>query len=86
MVFRPTTEPLPEALIQRSREALQPLAGLNAYDQIEITCRHLIGLLATARTEFEDTEEHQEDFDALCDSVEDWLDVELDRLRFLPRR
>jgi hypothetical protein len=82
MLFRLTTDSLPDRLAQRFRESLQALDGLNGYEQLELACRQAVGILQTARGHFDATQERREDFDALCDDVEDWLHVEIARARF----
>ena len=82
MLFRPLTEALPPSLQESGAESLLALDGLDGYDQLEITCRHVVGLLRSYRSAFTASQERREDFDVLCDSLMDWLETEIAPLRF----
>jgi hypothetical protein len=82
MLFRPLTEALPPSLQESGAESLLALEGLNGYDQLEITCRHVVGLLRSYRAVFTTSQERREDFDVLCEGLMDWLETEIAPLRF----
>ena len=82
MLFRPLIEPLPSSLLEPGAESLLALEGLNGYDQLEITCRHVVGLLRSYRSAFTASQEQREDFDVLCEGLMDWLETEIAPLRF----
>jgi len=50
--------------------------------EMEMACRQAVGILRVARPLFDATQKRHEDFDLLCDSVEEWLRAEIGRLRF----
>ena len=82
MLFRPLTESLPPSLQEPGAESLLALEGLNGYDQLEITCRHVVGLLRSYQSAFTASQERREDFDVLCEALMDWLETEIAPLRF----
>lgn len=82
MLFRPLIEALPPSLQKHGVESLLALEGLNGYDQLEITCRHVVGLLRSYRSAFTASQERREDFDVLCEGLMDWLETEIAPLRF----
>ena len=82
MLFRPMVEPVPPALQEPGLESLMPLEGLNGYDQLEITCRHVVGVLRAYRSAFAGLKERREDFDVLCEGLVEWLEAEIAPLRF----
>jgi hypothetical protein len=82
MLFRPLADPLPPALLEPGLESLTALEGLNGYDQLEITCRHVVGILRAYRSTFVGSQERRADFDVLCDGLVDWLEAEIAPLRF----
>jgi len=77
MLLRPLTHPLPIHLQVRGRESLEPLAGLNAQEQLEVACRNVVGILRAARPRFERNREDREAYDALCNAVEEWFQGEI---------
>ena len=82
MLFRPLIESLPPSLQEPGVESLLALEGLNGYDQLEITCHHVVGLLRSYRSIFTVSQERHEDFDVLCEGLIDWLETEIAPLRF----
>ena len=82
MLSRPLIEPLPPSLQKHGAESLRALEGLNGYDQLEVTCRHVVGLLRSYRSAFTASQERREDFDAVCEGLMDWLETEIAPLRF----
>jgi hypothetical protein len=54
--------------------------------EMEMTCRQAVGILRVARPLFDGTQTRREDFDLLCNSVEEWLRTEIGRLRFARTR
>ena len=82
MLFRPMVEPIPAGLQEPGLESLMALEGLNGYDQLEITCRHVVGVLRAYRSAFAGSRGRGEDFDALCDGLMEWLETEIAPLRF----
>jgi phospholipase D-like protein len=48
MLFRPFAEPVSPALEDPGAEMLAALEGLNGYNQLEISCRHVVGILRAA--------------------------------------
>jgi hypothetical protein len=82
MLFRPFAEPLRPALQGPGAESLTALGGLNGFDQLEITCRHEVGLLRAYQSAFDGSEERREEFDVLCDALMEWLETEIAPLRF----
>jgi hypothetical protein len=75
-------EPVPSALQEPGLESLMALEGLNGYDQLEITCRHVVGVLRAYRSAFAGSRERREDFDGLCDGLVEWLETEIASVRF----
>ena len=45
------------------------LEDLNGCDQLEIACRHVVGVLRAYRSAFAGSQERREDFDGLCDGL-----------------
>jgi hypothetical protein len=82
MLFRPLAEPLPPALHKPGLDSLLALGGLTGYDQLEITCRHMVGILRAYRSTFAGSQERREDFDVLCEGLLDWLETEIAPLSF----
>jgi len=82
MLFAPMTEPVRLTLQEPGLQSLMALEGLNGYDQLEIACRHVVGILRAYRSAFAGSRERREDFDALCDGLLEWLEGEIDTLRF----
>lgn len=82
MLFRPMAEPVPSALQEPGLKSLLALEGLNGYDQLEIICRHVVGVLRVYRSAFAGSRERREDFDVLCDGLVKWLETEIAPLRF----
>jgi hypothetical protein len=75
-------EPVPAGLQEPGLESLMALEGLNGYDQLEITCRHMVGILRAHRSVFAGSQERREDFDVLCDGLVEWLKTEIAPLGF----
>ena len=82
MLFGPMTEPVRPTLQEPGLESLMALEGLNGYDQLEISSRQVVGILRAYRSAFVSSRERRGDFDALCDGLLDWLEAEIDTLRF----
>jgi hypothetical protein len=53
MLLRSLAEPLPLPLQQRGQKNLDVLEGLNAHEQLELTCRAVLGALKAARPRFQ---------------------------------
>ena len=82
MLFRPLAAPLPLSLQQVGVDSLTALEGLTGYDQLEITCRQLVGLLRAYRATFAGSPERREDFNIVCEGLLEWLVEEIAPLRF----
>jgi hypothetical protein len=82
MLFRPMAEPVPPALQEPALESLTALEDLTGYDQLEITCRQVVGILRAYRSTFAGSQERREEFDVLCEGLLDWLETEMAPLSF----
>lgn len=82
MLFRPRADPVPSALQEPGLESLMAPEGLNGYDQLEIACRHVVGVLRAYRSAFAGSQERREDVDVLCDGLVEWRETEIGRLWF----
>lgn len=80
--FRPLSDPLPDEFNQSGRLALEALRRLNAYDQLELACRNLLGVLIAACPRSEGTKDNLRACDTLCDAVGGRVCAEISRLRF----
>ncbi len=80
-VLRPLSESLPPALEQRGQKIREALEGLDAKDQLELSCRTVLGVLMTARPRFRG--ENELVFNTLCAGVLQWLKREMKPLRFV---
>jgi hypothetical protein len=63
-------------------ECPMALEGLNGYDLLAITSHQLVGILRTYRDTFAGSPERGKQFDALCNGLMDWLELEIALLRF----
>lgn len=82
MLFRPMTEPVRPTPEEPGLQSLMALEGLNGYDQLEISSCQVVGILRAYRSAFAGSQDRQGDFDARCDGLLDWQEVEIDTLRF----
>jgi hypothetical protein len=53
------------------------LVSLNTQEELEFVRRIVVGVLVAARPRFEGNREDRQAYDALCDAVEEWFQVEI---------
>jgi hypothetical protein len=81
-VLHPLTDPLPPALQQRGQQVLAALEGLDAKDQLNLTCRTVVAVLQAARPRFAASAQDHAAYNTLCDAVRQWIRREMGPLRF----
>jgi hypothetical protein len=80
--FPPSSEPLPEELEGAEYACLTALKGLSAVEGLEVSCRQVVTLLQAMQATAVDSAGEQARFNEACRAVQDWLETEIEELRF----
>jgi hypothetical protein len=80
--FAASGERLPEELEGIAYACLTALKGLSPLEGLEISCRQVVTLLQALRAGEGETHSDRARFNEICRSLQDWLEAEIEELRF----